>query len=406
MKKPELLLPAGNIEKMEYALAYGADAVYCGLSEYSLRSLKAGDVISLENLKKAVDTAHAMNSKVYLTFNIFAHNSQISSIREILSLINDVKPDGLVFSDPGVFNVLKSELRDVPLHLSTQANTLNYESVKFWRDLGVKRVVLARELSLKEIIQIRKNIPDIELEMFVHGSLCMSYSGRCLLSNYMTGNTRRANQGDCAQPCRWNYRLLEEKRPGEYYEIFEDEKGTYIMSPKDLCLIEHIPELTDAGIDSFKIEGRTKSVYYAASIAKTYRSAIDSYLKTGSINKKELLAEISKIGSRNLTKGFLLDKPDNSHYNYESNKSVSGSTVLAIVTGMENGMLKLKIKNKMQSASEVEFIAPDEQYVTKIAEIKDLYHNKKLEAANVNDEVLVSIEKFPLNWQRGIIRSL
>ena len=271
MKKIELLMPAGNIEKMEYAIAYGGDAVYIGIGEFSLRSMIKGEIINRDNLAEAVSTCHKMGSKVYLTVNIFARNSDIESLRETLEIIKKAGPDGVIFSDPGIFNLLKREMPDTPLHLSTQANTLNYESAKFWYNQGVKRIILARELSVKEIKEIKQAVPNMEIECFVHGAQCISYSGRCLLSDYMTYNERQANKGDCAQPCRWNYRLVEETRPDEYYPIEQDSHGAYILSAKDLILINSIPDFIEAGVNSLKVEGRTKSVYYVSMVAKAYR---------------------------------------------------------------------------------------------------------------------------------------
>ena len=258
----ELLLPAGSVEKMRYAFRYGADAVYLGLGDFSLRTMRKGDIITDENLKSAVDEAKSLNKKVYLTLNIFAYDDDIKKLFSILDIVASAKPHALIVSDFGILNIVKRELKNIDIHISTQTNTLNSEAVKFWRDLGANRVILARELSFKQIESIRKNVQDIELEMFIHGAQCMSYSGRCLLSDYMTGFERKANKGGCAQPCRWSYKLLEETRPNEYFEIIQDDRGSHILSTKDLCLVKYLKQLTDIGIDSFKIEGRTKSLYY------------------------------------------------------------------------------------------------------------------------------------------------
>ena len=276
MNKVELLLPAGNIEKLDYAINYGADAVYLGMVDFSLRSMRKGEIITAENLKNAVELAHSYGKKVHMTLNIYAFNEDIDNLYKTLDIIKDAKPDAVIVSDFGILNVIKRELPEIALHISTQANTLNYEAVKYWRDFGAKRVILARELSIVQIRTIREKVPDIELECFVHGSQCVSFSGRCLLSDYMTDGERQANHGGCAQPCRWSYKLLEETRPGEYFEIEQNERGTHILSPKDLALINYIPQLIEAGVDSFKIEGRTKSLYYVSAVAKTYRRAIDN----------------------------------------------------------------------------------------------------------------------------------
>ena len=253
--KNELLMPAGSIEKMKYAYAYGADAGYLGLVDFSLRALRKGELIDETNLKTAVEIANKLNKKLYCTLNIFAYDKDIKKLYETLDIIKDAKPHALIISDFGIYNVIKNNLKDIDIHISTQTNTLNSEAVKFWRDMGASRVILARELSYNQIAQIRKNVPDIELEIFIHGAQCMGYSGRCLLSDYMTKGERQANQGNCAQACRWSYKLLEETRPNEYFEIIQDDKGSHIMSTKDLCLVNHIKKLCDLGIDSFKVEG-------------------------------------------------------------------------------------------------------------------------------------------------------
>ena len=258
--KPELLMPAGNIEKLEYAVKYGADAVYLGVVDFSLRAMRKGELITMENLKYAIEKAHIMGAKAYLTLNIFAFNNDITALESVMDRIKDSNPDAIILSDMGVFRVVRKYMPDVAIHVSTQTNTLNYEAVKFWQDLGATRSILARELPVKDVAEIKKHVPNMELEVFVHGSQCVSFSGRCLLSDYMTDGERKANHGNCAQPCRWSYKLVEETRPGQYYEIEQNERGTHILSPKDLCLVEYLPELIDAGVDSLKVEGRTKSL--------------------------------------------------------------------------------------------------------------------------------------------------
>ena len=309
-KRVELLLPAGNIEKLDYAINYGADAVYMGMVDFSLRTMRKGDVITAENLKRAIDTAHSYNKKVYMTLNIYAYDEDLKNLHENIDIIKDAKPDALIVSDFGILNILKTKLHDIDIHISTQTNTLNSEAVKFWRDFGATRVILARELSIKQLAQIRKNVPDIELEVFVHGAQCVSLSGRCLLSDYMTHGERKANHGGCSQPCRWKYKLLEETRPGEYYEIEETSRGTHILSTKDLALINYIPKLIEAGADSFKIEGRTKSLYYVSAVAKAYRRAIDAYYNDEKIDEQEMFNQLLKIGNRGYTTGFHLDEQD------------------------------------------------------------------------------------------------
>ena len=264
MRDTELLMPAGNLEKLEYAVKYGANAVYLGVVDFSLRAMRKGELITLDNLKYAVDLAHKLGAKAYVTLNIFAFNDDIRLLESCIDRFKDANPDAVILSDFGVFNLVRKYMPETPVHVSTQTNTLNYESVKFWRDLGASRVILARELAIKDIAEIRRQVPDIELECFVHGSQCVSFSGRCLLSDYFTNGERKANHGNCSQPCRWSYKLVESTRPDQYYEINEDGRGTHILSPKDLCLVEHIPALIDAGVDSLKVEGRTKSLYYVS----------------------------------------------------------------------------------------------------------------------------------------------
>jgi len=406
MKHAELLLPAGNIEKMQYAIAYGADAVYLGTADFSLRSPKTGNIITNENIKNSIETAHKMGASAYVTLNVFADNEIMEKLPPLMELLSEARPDGIIFADPGFYSLIKRYLPDVPMHISTQANVLNYESVKFWQDLGATRIILARELSLKEIEQIANKVPDIELEVLVHGSMCVAYSGRCLLSDYMTNNTRKSNQGACAQPCRWKYSLIESKRPGEEYEITEDKHGTYILNPKDLSLIEHIPDLINAGVCSFKIEGRTKSMYYAALVAKTYKKAINACYEGKSLDIDELYEELSNAGNRGFTKGFLLEKPDSSHYDYKASKSTLKSVFQAIMLEkVENNKFNIKAKNQIKIGEIVDFITPTFQKSTEILEIVNKF-GEKVETANTNDEVCITlnIEKAPEDWKWGIIR--
>lgn len=300
MKKPELLAPAGNMEKMEYALAYGADAVYLSGKEYGLRAF--ADNFEREEIALAVKKAHQNNAKAYITVNIFPKNSDLNDLPNYLRYLRSISVDAIICADPGIIDFARKHTPDLPIHLSTQANTTNWASADFWKNIGIKRIVLARELSLQEIIEIRERSA-IEIETFIHGAMCMSYSGRCLISNYLTG--RDANKGECAQPCRWNYSLCEERRPGEHYPIFEDERGTYIFNSQDLCLINYIPQLIESGIHSFKIEGRMKSSFYVATVVKAYRNAIDEYCKNKSFSSRERLQqELNKISHRPYTSGF------------------------------------------------------------------------------------------------------
>lgn len=391
MNNVELLLPAGNIEKMKYAITYGADAVYFGISDFSLRSARSGNIITLDNIKEAVDTAHRMGSKAYVTINIFAYNDDISRLPAFLDVLADVKPDGIIFGDPGIFNAMKKHGLDIPMHVSTQANSLNYEAVKFWRDLGVSRVILARELSLKQIEEISSKVPDVELEALVHGSMCVAYSGRCLLSDYMTDNKRKANQGNCSQPCRWNYKLYEQTRSGEMYDITDDEKGTYILNPKDLCTVEYIPDLINAGVHSFKVEGRTKSLYYASVVAKAYRRAIDAHFAGKKIDGSALVEEVALAGNRGFSKGFLFDVPDHTGSEYRTSKGTAGATFVAsVLEKVDDSVYKLVARNQLKVGDEVEWITPDQQISNQITEILN-ENNESVQAANTNDIIYLKL---------------
>jgi len=385
-KKPELLLPAGSIEKMEYAFAYGADAVYLGMVDFSLRTMRKGDLITRNNLKDAVACARKMNKKVYLTLNIFAFDNDLEKLSAEMDVIKEANPHAIILSDFGVLKLVQERLPKIDIHISTQTNTLNSEAVKFWRDMGAKRIILARELSIEQIAYIRKNVPDIELECFVHGSQCMSYSGRCLLSDYMTHNERKANQGGCAQPCRWSYKLLEETRPGEYCEVIEESRGTHILSPKDLCLVEHLDKLQEAGVDSFKIEGRTKSLYYVSAVAKSYREVID-----GKITPSQGFEELKKVGNRGYTQGFFLGNNNENSYSYDISKGLAGADFLCIFLDVSEGGFKAEIKNKILLGDEIEIIAPYYKLTTRVTSItKDC---KSVDVANTNDIVWLKFDK-------------
>ena len=403
MNRVELLLPAGNLEKLDYAMNYGADAVYLGLVDFSLRSMRKGEIITAENLKNAVDLAHSYEKKVYMTLNIYAFNEDIDNLYKTLDIIKEAKPDALIVSDFGILNVVKREIPEIALHISTQTNTLNYEAVKFWRDFGAKRVILARELSIEQIRTIREKVPDIELESFVHGSQCVSFSGRCLLSDYMTNGERQANHGGCAQPCRWSYKLLEETRPGEYFEIEQNERGTHILSPKDLALINYIPELIEAGVDSFKVEGRTKSLYYVSAVAKTYRKAIDNYYN--GVKDDSLLDELLKVGNRGYTTGFYLNKPDGDGYSYDISKGLAGADFLFEVKDKKDSLLLVKIKNKINKGDEIEMISPQEMFKTKILNIYNTDMEEK-EVGNTNDDIFVELSVMPENYKYALGRTI
>ncbi len=389
----ELLLPAGSIEKMTYALNFGADAVYLGLADFSLRTLRKGEIITSENLKTAVDIAHSLGKKIYVTFNIFAYDSDIDLMYQNVEVLKNAAPDAVIVSDFGILNIIKRELPNMELHISTQTNTLNSEAVKFWQDLGATRVILARELSFEQIKKIRKNVPDIELEMFIHGAQCMSYSGRCLLSDYMTGYERKANKGACAQPCRWSYKLLEETRPNEYFEIVQDDKGSHILSTKDLCLVDYIKNLKEIGIDSFKIEGRTKSLYYVSACAKAYRMLLDE-----KISPKEARCELLKIGNRGYTTGFFTGHNDSTTYSYDISKGLAGADFLAIVKEKTDTGYKILAKNKIHLNDEVEIISPN--CATKAC-VTEIINPKREDdtLVNTNDEAIIKFECENSNWE-------
>lgn len=406
MRKVELLMPAGNMEKLEYAVRYGADAVYLGVVDFSLRAMRKGNIITLENLAQAVELAHKLGAKAYVTLNIFAFNKDIKHLEECIDKFAEAKPDAVIVSDFGIFNLVKKRMLNVDIHVSTQTNTLNYESVKFWKDLGASRVILARELAIKDIAEIRKQVPDIELECFVQGAQCVSFSGRCLLSDYFTNGERDANHGNCSQSCRWSYKLVEETRPGEYYEINQDERGSHILSPKDLCLVEYLPQLIEAGVDSLKVEGRTKSLYYVSAVAKTYRAAIDECIANPSADLHKYFIELQKVGNRGYTTGFALgeNKPDS--YSYDISKGLAGADFLCEFKGREqDGAYLVKIKNKVLLNDEIEIITPTEQFKTQITKITN-DNGEELPLGNTNDDVWITFSESPKDYKYAIARTI
>lgn len=412
MEKIELLMPAGNLEKLEYAVKYGADAVYLGVVDFSLRAMRKGSLITLENLKDAVDLAHKLGAKAYVTLNIFAFNRDIKLLEECIDRFKDAQPDAFIVSDFGIMNLLRKYAPEVPIHVSTQTNTLNYESVKFWQDYGASRVILARELPIKDVAEIRAKVPDIELECFVHGSQCVSFSGRCLLSDYFTNGERKANHGNCSQPCRWSYKLVESTRPDQYYEINQDERGSHILSPKDLCLVEYLSQMIDAGVNSFKIEGRTKSLYYVSAVAKTYRAAIDEVLKNPSADLHKYFIELQKVGNRGYTTGFALGDNNSESYSYDISKGLAGADFLCEFKSSkeplktEEGVFyAVKIKNKMLIGDEVEIITPHEQFKTKLLSVKD-ENGIDLPLANTNDDVFLLFDKQPQDYKYALARTI
>ena len=360
LKKPELLAPAGTLEKMKMALLYGADAVYLGGKLYGLRAL--GGNFTKEELREAVEFAHALHKKVYVTVNIFPHNSDLAGLPDYLRYLQEIGVDALLVADLGVFMMAKETIPDMELHISTQANNTNYETYRFWYNLGAKRVVTARELSLAEIKEIREHIPDdMEIETFIHGAMCISYSGRCLLSNFMAG--RDANQGACTHPCRWKYSVVEEKRPGEYMPVFENERGTFIFNSKDLCMVEHMEDILTSGIDSLKIEGRMKTALYVATVARTYRKAIDDCMESPEkyhANMPWYQEQISNCTYRQFTTGFFYGKPDENTQIYDSNTYVREYTYLGFAEEIdERGLARLTQRNKFSVGETIEVMKPD-----------------------------------------------
>ena len=360
MKHPELLIPASSLEVLKTAVMFGADAVYIGVEAFGLRA-KAKN-FSMEEIREGIAFAHAHDVKVYITANILAHNGDLSGVRAYFEELKEIRPDALIISDPGVFMIAREVCPEIDIHISTQANNTNYGTYQFWHQLGARRVVTARELSMAELKEIREKAPaDLEMETFIHGAMCISYSGRCLLSNYFTG--RDANRGACTHPCRWKYAIVEETRPGEYMPVYENERGTYIFNSKDLCMIEHIPELIDSGIDSFKIEGRMKTALYVATVARTYRKAIDDYLESPELYRENMdwyLDQISNCTYRQFTTGFFFGKPDESAQIYDNNTYVKEYTYLGIIGECTaDGLYRIEQRNKFSVGEQIEIMKPD-----------------------------------------------
>ncbi|MDD2218218.1 MAG: U32 family peptidase [Eubacteriales bacterium] len=383
MKKIELLAPAGDLEKLKIAIHYGADAVYFGGELFSLRA-GAGN-FTVEEIREGVSFAHSHGAKAYLTLNIFAHNEDIEPLQKYLNSIKDLGIDAYIISDPGIIMMIHDIIPEAEIHLSTQANMTNYMTARFWASQGVKRIVLAREMTMQEITELRSLIPEeIELEAFVHGAMCISYSGRCLLSNFMI--ERDANRGRCAHPCRWKYSLVEEQRPGEYYPIVEDLRGSYILNSRDLCMIEHMPELIKAGIISAKIEGRMKSVFYVATVVSAYRKAIDDYYDNPEASRfnEAWMSELKKVSHREFTKGFYFDKPTNKDQNYRTSAYTRDYTFIGIVRGYDpgTGYAVVEQRNKMEIGDEIEVFGPNTDFFTqKLEEMYDLETGEPLNSA-------------------------
>lgn len=358
-RRPELLIPASSLEVLKTAVIYGADAVYVGGQAFGLRA-KAKN-FSMEDMREGIEFAHRHGARVHVTVNILAHNEDLPGVEEYLRELKALGPDALIIADPAIFMMAKEICPEIERHVSTQANNTNYGTYRFWWELGAKRVVSARELSLKEIREIRENIPEeMEIESFIHGAMCISYSGRCLLSNYFTG--RDANHGACTHPCRWKYAVVEETRPGEYMPVYENERGTFIFNSKDLCMIKHIPEMIEAGIDSFKIEGRMKTALYVATVARTYRKAISDYLESPQKYKENMpwyLDQISNCTYRQFTTGFYFGKPGDESQIYDSNTYVKEYTYLGIVGEVKGNTCRIEQRNKFTVGEAVEIMKPD-----------------------------------------------
>ena len=407
MNKIELLAPAGDLEKLKIAIDYGADAVYFGGEMFGLRA--GAKNFSIDEIKEGVEYAHQRSKKVHMTINIFAHNEDIQELEQYLELIKNIPIDAFIVSDPGIIMMIKEVVPNAEIHLSTQANMTNYKTAEFWHKQGVKRIVLARELTFDEIRELRGRLPEtLELESFVQGAMCISYSGRCLLSNFMI--ERDANRGECAHPCRWKYRLVEEQRPGEYFPIEEDERGTYILNSRDLCMIEHIPDLIQAGLSSAKIEGRMKSIFYVATIVGAYRRAIDAYYADPEdyVLNPEWLKELKKVSHREFTTGFYYNKPTNKDQNYQTSAYTREYSFVGLVKSYDEktGIAVVEQRNKMNLGDEIEVFGPNTDYFTQKIEILLDEENQPLESAPhpqqiVKIRMLQSVsEKFMLRKQK------
>jgi len=389
MIKPELLAPAGNLENLKMAIMYGADAVYLGGLNYGLRARAKN--FTIEQLEEGIKFAHDRGKRIYITINIVAHNEDLEGLPEYLITLQGLDVDAVILSDPGILEIVKQNIPGMEIHLSTQANTTNYAAVNFWYEQGVKRVILARELSLTEINEIaKKSSPEIKLETFVHGAMCISYSGRCLLSNYLIN--RDANRGDCAHSCRWKYYLMEETRPGEYLPVYEDEKGTYFFNSKDLCMIEHIPSLIKAGISAIKIEGRMKGSYYVGAVVKAYRKQIDEYCSnpdTYAFNKK-YLDELKKVSNREYTTGFYFNKPDGNEQRYDKSSYIQNYDFTGLVIGYDpdKHLVTVEQKNRMFTGDEIEIFGPDsDSFSQKIDKMWD-ENGEEIEVAPHSQQII------------------
>lgn len=379
----ELLSPAGSYRKCEYAFEYGADACYAGIPDFSLRVKE--NKFTKTDIKKGIDLAHKLNKKFYITLNIYAHNQHIAKLEKYVDEIKKLDPDALIISDPGIIRLIKKNWPKAKIHLSTQANCTNWQAAKFWYEQGLERVILGREVTLKEIVEIKKKVPKLELEVFVQGAMCWSYSGRCILSKALTD--RSANLGDCSQCCRWNYALMEEKRPGEYLPIEEDQHGTYILSSKDMCLIEHLDKLEKAGIDSLKIEGRNKTIFYLAHIIKAYRKVLDK-----DWTKKRGLEEVQKVATRKLHTGFLLGKQAEEDPKHRRGKAKYKFVGEVVKFNKKESTAEVKVHNEIYKGEEIEFIGPDDEFKLKLNQIINAETGKELDSVHGGSQHVIHIK--------------
>ncbi len=406
MNKPEILAPAGSLAKLKYAVMYGADAVYIGGEAFSLRV--AAKNFTIDEIKEGIAFAHERGAKVYITANIIPHNSDLDKFPDFVREVAAIGADAIIVSDLGAFGIVRSVAPQLDVHISTQANNTNYASANMWHSMGAKRVILARDLSFGEISEIRAQTdPELEIECFVHGAMCVSYSGRCLLSNYLTH--RDSNRGACSHPCRWKYYLMEEKRPGEYMPVFENERGTFIFNSKDLCMIEHIPELIEAGITSFKIEGRVKNELYVATVVKAYRDAVDAYFENKENYKVDeaILTELTKVSHREYTSGFYLGKPTEKHQLYTSNTYIQEYTIAAVVKSYDekSGMTILEQRNKFEKGDLLEVLNPKgENYSFTVEDMYD--ENDELIESAPHAQQTVKLSMPGITEQYAILRMI
>lgn len=395
MNKPELLAPAKSLKILKVAVRYGANAVYIGGEAFGLRA--KADNFSNEEMDEGIKYAHERGVKVYITANILAHNYDMVGAKKYFKELNELKPDGIIVADPGMFLLAKENFPSIDIHISTQANNTNYETAKFWKMQGAARIVTARELSLYEIKQLHEKVPDIEIETFVHGAMCMSYSGRCLLSSCLVG--KDANRGECTHPCRWKYSLVEEKRPGEYFPVYENERGTYIMNSKDLCMIDHIDKLVDSGIFSFKIEGRMKTALYVATVVRAYRNAIDDYLKSPEFYRKNInhyWDEIKSTTYRPFSTGFFFGKTTNKDQIYDNNTYINGGIYIGIARENDGTYFDMTQKNKFSVGETIEIMKPDGQNIeAKVLEIIGMHGESMPSAPHAKEKIKVKLSIMP-----------